>query len=235
MKISVCIATYNGEKYIEEQLRSILSQLSINDEIIISDDYSTDNTVDIIKKINDKRIKIYFNQENKGYVPNFENTLKKATGDIIFFSDQDDVWLPNKIKKCIQKLRYCDLVVTDAKVVDDNLNIIEESLFKVVNTKTGFFNNLIKNRYYGCCMGFKKEILQKVLPFPKWYSVCAHDRWIPIIGEMYYKVGLIKEPLLLYRRHNNNISFFGKSGNSLAKKIMIRIYPLVMSLTRVKR
>ena len=226
MKVSVCIATYNGEKYIEEQIKSILSQLSINDEIIVSDDYSTDNTINIIKKINDERIKIYFNRENKGYVPNFENALKKATGDVIFFSDQDDIWLPYKVEKCIQKLKKYDLVVTDAQVIDDNLDVIEESLFKVVNTKTGFFNNLIRNRYYGCCMAFKRKILQKVLPFPKKYSICSHDRWIPLVCELYYKTTLIKEPLMMYRRHGNNVSCFRKSNNSLIKKFLLRVYPL---------
>lgn len=235
MKVSVCIATYNGEKYIEKQIRSILPQLSIDDEIIISDDQSTDNTLNIIKKINDKRIKIYFNQGNKGYVPNFENALKKVTGDIIFFSDQDDIWLPNKVKKCIEKLNEYDLVVTDAKVIDSNFNVIEESLFEVVNTKTGFFNNLIKNRYYGCCMAFKKEILKKILPFPKKYSICSHDRWIPLVCELYYKTTLIKEPLMIYRRHGNNVSCFKKSNNSLIKKILIRIYPLYKVILRWNR
>ncbi len=226
MKVSVCIATYNGEKYIKEQLESILVQLSEKDEVIISDDHSNDETLKVLNSFKDSRIKIYFNDGIKGYVPNFENALKKSSGDIIFFSDQDDIWLPNKVKKCLKVLKEKDLVVTNAKVINEKMEIIEESLFEVVNTKTGLFNNWVKNRYYGCCIAFRREILKKVLPFPKRYEICSHDRWIPLICEMYYKVGLIEEPLLLYRRHENNVSCFKKSNNSLLKKISVRIYPL---------
>ena len=91
--ISVCIATYNGEKYIEEQIASILPQLKENDEIIISDDYSTDNTIQVLTKINSKKIKIFKNQGEKGYTSNFENAIKQAKGNYIFLCDQDDVWL----------------------------------------------------------------------------------------------------------------------------------------------
>lgn len=235
MKVSVCMATYNGEKYIKEQVESILVQLSDKDELIISDDNSTDKTLEIIKKLKDNRIKIYLNKSMKGYVSNFENALKKATGDIIFFSDQDDIWLPNKLTKCIKELENNDLVVTNARVIDENMNIIEESLFNVVKTKTGLINNLIKNRYYGCCMAFNKKILEKVLPFPQKYKICTHDIWIPIICELYYSVGLIEEPLLLYRRHNNNVSCFKKSNNSLLKKFLLRIYPLYKAIFRVNK
>ena len=95
---SVCIATYNGEKFIEEQIRSILLQLDSHDEIVISDDHSTDKTIQIIKSINDDRIKIIYNKNNKGYTNNFENAISKASGDFIYLSDQDDVWKPTKVK-----------------------------------------------------------------------------------------------------------------------------------------
>lgn len=235
MKVSVCIATYNGEKYIEEQIKSILLQLSSEDEIIVSDDNSSDNTIKILKKLRDKRIKIYFNSRKKGYTPNFENALEKARGDIILLSDQDDIWLPQKLERFKEKLKDFDVVISDAKIVNEKLEIIEKSLFKIVNIKTGLFNNLKKNRYYGCCIGFKKEILERVLPFPKWYSICPHDSWIPIVAEMYYKVGLIEEPLLLYRRHNSNVSLLGKSTNNIFKKIMVRAYPFINALMRRKK
>ena len=94
--ISVCIATYNGEKYLREQLDSILPQLAESDEVIVSDDGSTDGTIDLITSLNDPRIKIVSNSGRKGYVGNFENALKHTTGDYIFLSDQDDIWYPNK-------------------------------------------------------------------------------------------------------------------------------------------
>ncbi|MEM7184509.1 MAG: glycosyltransferase, partial [Spirochaetota bacterium] len=111
--ISVCIATFNGEKYIHEQLVSILQQLGTNDEIIISDDSSTDNTIKMIHAINDKRIKIYHNNV-RNPIQNFENALRKAQGKYIFLSDQDDIWLETKISITIEHLQKYDLVVHDA-------------------------------------------------------------------------------------------------------------------------
>jgi glycosyltransferase involved in cell wall biosynthesis len=167
MKISVCMATYNGEKYIKEQLDSILNQISQNDEIIISDDNSTDNTIEILKSYNDKRIKIYLNNKDKGYTKNFENALEKVSGDVIFLCDQDDIWVNNKIEKTLVYFKDYDFIISDNKVVNKDLNTIYESHFNVCNTKKGFFNNLLLPRYVGACMAFKKEVLEKSLPFPK--------------------------------------------------------------------
>lgn len=236
MKVSVCMATYNGEKYIKKQIESIISQLSVNDELIISDDNSTDGTLRIAESFNDSRIKIYCNLGEKGHVSNFENALKKATGEIIFLSDQDDEWLPGKVEKCKKKLKEYDLVVTDAKVVDKDYNIIRESLFYDISgkkvIKTGLINNFIKNRYFGCCMAFHRKILEKILPFPPKYNYYEHDTWIPYICEMYYNVDILDEPLLLYRRHGGNISCFERSTNSFLKKIILRVYPMIYSLMR---
>jgi len=129
MNVSVCIATYNGEKYIKEQLTSILIQLEDTDEIIISDDSSTDQTVEIIKSLDDKRISIFEHQIFKSHVYNFENALKHAKGDYIFLADQDDIWLPGKINKTLSLLQNNDLVLSDAIVVDENENILFESFF----------------------------------------------------------------------------------------------------------
>lgn len=236
MKISVCIATYNGEKYIKEQIDSILLQLSENDEIIISDDYSTDNTLKIIEQYKDKRIKIYFNEKEKGYTKNFENALTKATGDIIFLSDQDDIWLKHKVKKSLKKLLEGDLLISNSMVINNKKEVIEKSIFEVFNTKTGLLNNLLTNRYPGCCMAFKRRILKKILPFPKNQELAPHDIWIPIVAEMYYKVLLEEIPCMLYRRHDNNVSIFKeKSKNTFLKKILLRLYPLINSLLRVKK
>ena len=95
-KISVCIATFNGEKYISSQLDSILNQVVPVHEIIISDDMSTDNTIEIIKNCNNPIIKIFINKERLGVAKNFENAIKHANGDFIFLCDQDDIWLKNK-------------------------------------------------------------------------------------------------------------------------------------------
>ena len=141
MKCSICLATYNGEKYIQELLNSILCQIDINDEIIVSDDYSTDNTLTIIRSFNDFRIKIFMNQGKRGVVNNFGNALKYASGDYIFLCDQDDVWFSNKKNICISYLDDADLIVTDCSVTDKDLNIIYPSLFEIGNPGSGFWKN----------------------------------------------------------------------------------------------
>src|SRR5690606_1799886 len=161
MRVSVCIATYNGGKFIKEQLDSILKQLSNDDEVIISDDSSNDNTVDIIKSLNDKRIKLFENQKFRNHVRNFEFALKKASNPIIFLSDQDDIWASNKIGIMKTELEKYDIIVCDHSVIDENGNILLKSYFGhfTFRSKPGFFRNLFRHSFSGCCMAFKKSIL----------------------------------------------------------------------------
>lgn len=234
VRISVCMATYNGEKYIEEQIKSILNQLSINDEIIISDDNSTDNTIHIIENLKDNRIKIFYNKSEKGYTRNFENALMHSSGKVIFLSDQDDVWIEGKVENVLKELEYSTLVVTDAKVTDENLLMIYDSHFENSGVKPGFWINFLKTRYIGACLAFKRELLSKALPFPKNQFLCQHDYWIVLIAELYYKVSLIRVPYIKYRRHAENASNGGltKSENSFIKKIYVRIYCLFNLINR---
>ena len=232
--ISVCLATYNGEKYIIEQLTSILVQLSDNDEVIISDDHSTDNAIPLIQSLNDPRVKIFINELGQGYTRNFENAINNASGDIIFLSDQDDVWIENKVKLMSEKLLSHDLVISDALISDSNLTPTLGSHFKVHGTKSGFLNNWLKTRYIGACMAFRREMLSKLLPFPSQSKWCAHDYWIANVGELYYKVELIDTPLIKYRRHGHNASNGGeKSKNSLLHKMLVRIYTLFYLIKRM--
>jgi glycosyltransferase involved in cell wall biosynthesis len=232
--ISVCIATYNGEKFIKQQILSILTQLSEKDEIVISDDYSTDNTYSIIKDINDERIKFFYNTRERGYTRNFENAIKKSSGEFIFLSDQDDIWIDNKVQIMLDYLKMFDLVVSDATWVDENLKITRGSHFRLSNMRTGFFRHLLKPCYIGACMAFNRKILDKAMPFPRNTALCAHDYWLSIIGEFFYKVGLVNQELILFRRHGANNSPSGeKSPNSLYKKVLIRIYSISQILMRI--
>ena len=232
LKKSVCIATYNGEKYIEEQLVSILKQLNDTDEIIISDDDSSDNTLNIITKLQDSRIKIYKNPK-KGIISNFENALNCATGNYIFLCDQDDVWLPHKVETIMPYLKEYDLVVSDCKMVDKDLQVTERSFFKIMHSGPGFWKNFVKNTYLGCCMAFKKEILNYVLPFPS--NIAMHDIWIGLSVEIHGKPFFLNEPLVLYRRHNNNASpSGGKSKYPLSYRIRYRYYILKELIKRKK-
>jgi glycosyltransferase involved in cell wall biosynthesis len=230
------MATYNGEKYIKEQLDSILCQLGEDDEVIVSDDGSNDNTVELIKSYSDDRIKVYSNTKEKGYTRNFENALEKATGEVIFLSDQDDVWVKTKVKRMLTYLNEYDFVVSDNTIVDENLTPLHKSHFELYKTQEGFVQNLFLPRYVGACMAFKKEVLNKSLPFPSNAKLCAHDYWISLIAELYFKAYKLNEPMILYRRHSSNASTGGKkSKNSLSHKLKVRIYTMLHLLKRMFR
>ncbi len=223
IRCSVCIATYNGEKHIYVQIKSILDQLSLNDEIIISDDYSTDSTIDIIKSFKDPRLKIFNNENKRGPVGNFENALSKACGSIIFLADQDDEWFSNKIETHLSlHQKHYDLVISDAIVTNEDGNVIFDSFFKERDSKPGILNTLIKNSYIGCCMSFNKKMLDYALPFPPYIHM--HDWWLGLIGEIKGKTIFCDKKLMYYVRHNNNASpTLGKSGYSVLKRIKNRI------------
>lgn len=221
MKISVCIPTYNGEKYIAEQLYSILPQLSKNDEVIISDDSSTDQTVEIIRSIGDHRIIILEDNHFSSPIYNLENALRYSTGDVIFLSDQDDIWMPTKVEELVKLLKIYDCVVSDAVVVDKNKNVISTSFMELNNSKSGLINNIIKNGFLGCCMAFNRKILDRALPFP--VPIPMHDTWIGLIAEKYGKTYFIRKPLICYRRHGENASPTAeKSRYSLLRKLWNR-------------
>jgi len=204
-KNSIVMATYNGEKYIAEQIDSILNNMSLNDELIISDDGSTDKTIEIIKKYQKKDNRIILVQgPKKGVKMNFQNAIMKATGDNIFLSDQDDVWFDNKVNKVSKYLNDYDVVTHNALIVDKNLKDNDEKYFEYRKSGKGILKNIYKNTYIGCCMAFKADLKDKILPIPN--DIEMHDQWIGIIGEKYGESIFIDDCLIKYRRHDNNVS-----------------------------
>lgn len=204
--ISVAMATYNGEKYIKEQIESILKQLKEDDEIIISDDGSIDNTINIIKSFSDKRIKIFDGPRN-GVKQNFANSIEKCNGKYIFLSDQDDIWMNNKVEIILKNFEQSDYscIVHDNITFDDSSNnIILNSFFKYRNSKPGIIKNILKNSYIGCCMAFKGDLKKSILPIPN--NVEMHDQWIGLISEKKGRTLFINDKLIRYRRHSDNLS-----------------------------
>ncbi|NMW22217.1 MAG: glycosyltransferase family 2 protein [Chlorobiaceae bacterium] len=229
MKKTVCIATYNGESYIEKQLQSVITQLSNGDELIISDDSSNDNTLKIARKSGFNNLIVL--EGNSFYSPvlNFENALKYATGDIVFLSDQDDIWVDNKILIMSKYLRFYDLVVSDAVIINEYDKIISPSFYKIRNSGSGFIKNLYKNTYTGCCMAFNRKILVKALPFPS--KIHMHDWWLGMVAEMYGTTYFCNEKLVRYRRHSSNASpNCGKSIYSTLDMIKFR-YKMIKALS----
>lgn len=230
MKISVALAAYKGEQYIAEQIESILSQLGENDELIVSDDFPSGKTRIIVKNLSsqDKRI-TYLEGPGKGVIKNFENALKACSGDVIFLSDQDDVWLPGKVEAVMKEIENgAALVLHDASITDADLNVTAPSCFEVHGANASFASNLIRNTFVGCCMAFTKELLNQTMPFPE--GIAMHDWWIALIAlKNKQKTVLLNKPLILWRRHGDNVTG-GKT--SAVQKIRWRLN-MLLSLARI--
>lgn len=225
--ISVCMASYNGERYIQEQINSILPQLGALDELIISDDGSTDSTRDLIKDyLSDSRVKL-IDGPKRGLIKNFEHVISESKGDYVFLADQDDVWLPDKVSEMMKAFKADPtvlVVVSDLTIVDGELQIIEDSYFSYKGVRVGTLVNILRNTYIGAGMAFRKELKRKILPFPK--NIPMHDMWIGISAGG--GVALVNKKLTLYRRHDKNNSQV-ETTSSLLQKIKWRFH-LIESL-----
>lgn len=232
MKISVAIATYNGEKYLSNQIDSILSQTVSVDEIIISDDGSVDSTLKILNQYNEKRIKILTDNPVHGYCYNFEYAIKNTTGDIIFLADQDDIWDKTKVEKTIaifNDMPKVDLVISDGCLINSNNDIIEGVFNKCIHEEKSCV--LRKDDYLfsainialanGMCMCFTNKIKNRILPFPD--STTSHDRWIAFCMLCISNIYFLKENLVFYRIHDTNTSMRGNLTLTKRYKKIIRI------------
>ncbi len=203
-KISVALATYNGERFLQAQLDSFERQSVLPDEIVIGDDDSTDQTINILENFANSssiRVKIERNINNVGYYENFYKTLRRCSGDVIFLSDQDDVWLDNKIETCLAALQNTgSLVVThDAHLVDGALRPSSCTMLEQIAQSGGGSEFALLT---GCCMALQRCMLDFITPSPS----SPHDIWIGKIADILDARSIINEPLILYRRHGSNVS-----------------------------
>lgn len=220
--VSVCMATYNGERFIREQIESILAQIGSDDELIISDDGSTDSTMEIINSFGDVRIKVFSNTKNHGPVGNFENSLSQAMGDYIFLSDQDDIWLPGKVESSLALLSQegVDCVICNRIIIDKDGNTDRRPVVKIDFSNDSFLKVLYHNPYMGCCMSFSKSLLKLALPFPE--KLPMHDLWIGLLAHKMKSVRFLSQPYIGYRRHGNNVTI-GRSPYSIIERIRFRL------------
>ncbi len=244
-KVSIALCTYFGEVFIREQLHSILNQTHLPDEIIICDDGSKDKTVKIIEDIIKNTsvcIRVFVNDENIGFIKNFEKAINLCRGDIIFLSDQDDVWFPEKIKTMLEIfIRNCNLnlVYSDAIVVDEKLNCKGVTVFatrknaKLEQGQSRSIRNVIMNPdLKGCLMAFRSDLKKIILPIPKDAQSVGwgHDHWIAQISYAVGGVYAINWPLMYYRRSSQN------SGGDIylnGKQNRIEIINIVLSAIKM--
>lgn len=228
-KTSVCMAVYNGEIFLRQQLESIYLQSTKIDELIIVDDCSKDNSEQIINQFKDKLpIKYYKNKNNVGVVKAFEKALKYSTGEIIILCDQDDIWEIEKVDVIKENLKSKgDLCISNFRVIDSS-SAFSGAESNFTSTNFSIASTFYKNSFIGCCIAFERKLLDYVLPFPN--RIPMHDSWIGINALWFCKVILIEKPLIQYRRHDKNVT---GNGGRLIKKISDRFFLFVSFLFNI--
>ncbi len=205
--VSIVIATYNGESYLDKQLDSLFKQTYTNIEIIAVDDRSSDNTRQILSDFARERsnMKVFFNEINIGFIKNFEKGCRLAEGEFVSFCDQDDYWDPYKIEKMVKAIEDYPIIYCDSILTDENLNKKETKISDYVNFKS--WNNCLQLsvfcRIYAHTMLCRKSFLDKSFPF---LDVIPPDWWLPYLSTFYGGMKYLPEPLVLYRQHENNVA-----------------------------
>ena len=225
------MATYNGGKYLQEQLDSFVAQTRRPDELVITDDGSTDDTLEVIKRFaQDAPFKVVWsqNKENLGYAGNFNAALMKTTGDLVFLSDQDDVWFPDKIER-LEGLAETDqrtfVFMNDATLTDANL--VDTGLTKLGQIYAVGFED--RHFVMGCCSAIRREFLDLCLPIP--FDFPTHDDWIVGIAGGLGRKRIIRDVLQYYRRHGSNESQLTSNRTVPVNRWSVRISDLMTYIT----
>lgn len=238
IRASIAMAVCNGEKYIREQIDSILNMMKENDELVISYDESKDCTLEIIMEYEkkDNRVKVVFDK-GKSVESNFNNAVLNCNGKYIFLADQDDVWINDKINRMVlhfEKHPKTKVLISDGYLSNKELNPFDE-IFRFYSTSASAIRNYIKGSYLGCQMAFTSDIKDKVWP------VCVdpplpHDLWLGILGSRYGKVELMDEKLIHHRIHDSNFTHTSKMRFvNVIKNRMFLLYQLVCRMWDNKR
>lgn len=208
VRASVAMAVYNGERYITEQVDSILERMGPDDELVISYDRSTDATRQIIDAYAeaDSRVRVVDNH-NPGVQNNFTNAVMNCRGKYIFLSDQDDIWIGDKINVVVDTFEKtgADLVVHDGYMADGQLNPLPGTMFDRYGRYNGPIRNIIKCTFWGCCMAFRSGVRDWVCPFPSEGKV-GHDLWLGVQVGFRGKIVRVEECLMMHRLHGDNVT-----------------------------
>jgi glycosyltransferase involved in cell wall biosynthesis len=244
-RISVAMATYNGEQYVARQLASILAQLGPDDEVVVVDDCSTDSTVEVIRSLRDPRIVIHANDRNRGDVFSFDRAVSLTRNEFVFLSDQDDVWMPGRVELMTRRL-----LETGASVVASNFEWMNTDETPITIAYDGvasrnsarYVRNIIdiflgKTNYFGCAMAFRRTLLGVVSPVPAFVE--SHDLWVALAGNLARANTHLDEPTLRKRKHASNVTST-VSNRPLSRKLWSRVLfalslPILFTRVRTRR
>lgn len=208
VRASVCMATYRGTQYIGEQISSILDQLGPQDELVVVDDASGDDTVKIVRAFADNRIRVFEVDANQGYVKSFEQAVLASKGEFVFLADQDDVWVTGRLDAMLTALRDCDVVASNFAILGGgsrgNVSKLrsadsEHYVRNIIGTVVGY------RPYYGCGMAMTRKQAEIFAPVPA-YLTESHDLWLALCGNVAKSMHHMEEPTLLRRIHSENVT-----------------------------
>lgn len=228
--ISVCIATFNGAKYIEQQLDSIIKSLAFskyNWEVLVSDDGSTDSTLEIVNKFVGRNVRVV-NGPKKGPAKNFEYLLNLSVGTFVFFSDQDDIWSIDRVKLTIPLLYDNDLVVCNGAIVDEYGKTMNIMVYDIFTPSKSIIRNIFSNSFVGAALAFRRDATRKFNIFP---NGIMHDVYIGICFLICGKVIFTDLILFKYRRHATNLTSLRDGYNITYASIIYRL-KLIFSILR---
>jgi glycosyltransferase involved in cell wall biosynthesis len=238
--VSVVLATYNGEKYLQQQLDSIYAQTYTNLEVVVCDDRSSDATATILEDYQQKKgLRFYINPERLGVIKNFEQAILSAKGQYIALADQDDTWLPTKIEICLAAVQAIErkisserpvLVHTDLYITDSSGNIAATSYWKHarLDPSCTLSRLLLENSITGCTILMNRALAELSLPIPQ--HVLMHDVWLGMVASTFGAVTYLNEPTVYYRQHTNNV--LGSTQDNVTKRITKTIKTILLSSYR---
>ncbi|WP_406249612.1 glycosyltransferase family 2 protein [Microbacterium sp. M] len=214
MTVSVCMATYNGELYLREQLDSILAELEPTDEVVIVDDASSDGTVALLETYDDPRVRVFARDVNHGYVRSFEEALTRATGDVLMLSDQDDVWIPGRRALLVAALEERAVAASNLVLLSTGAPLRSPLTRRDWLLRTGGGAQRCRNQlklllgdapYFGCAMAIRRDFLPVALPFPDGLRE-SHDLWLATVANAAGELVHVEQPTLRRRVHGENAS-----------------------------
>lgn len=210
--ISVALATYNGSKYLDAQIQSILNQTYTDFELVIIDDCSTDNTFELLKNYKDSRIKLFQNDKNLGFRKNFEKIIQNCSGEYIAFCDQDDVWFSEHLQILLDNIKDNFYIGGNSLLVNENLEESKVTMLQSLgvdfipqNQEEWFKFLLFSNVFQGTASLVQTDFVKSLLPFSD--NIKFHDHWLAINAAIKNKAVYINQPLLKYRQHGNNVTY----------------------------
>lgn len=227
MKVAILMSTYNGEKYLSDQINSIINQKYDKWNLYIRDDGSSDNTVAIINSFckKDKRIHLLKDKRSRlGPKNSFFTLLRDIEADCYFFSDQDDVWKSTKIGNMLKYVDYSEpqVIYCGLQCTDSNLIPVDMKMNNIVGTLNGK-NRFVANDIPGCTMAINQKLRKLFLKGNYWnQNIMMHDWWLALIGESFGNIVFLDQKLVYYRQHGNNTLGAGKNRNVLGKFFAIK-------------